>query len=108
MAKIVNDRFPHNCTIYRMTGVTPFDDGIKTIVYDGRCRKDLVNASFRKVIESKYQLSIPGTLSGINKGDSVDIQDANGTYISYIVMDSNPGNLGTTVYIDSTSTNNNG
>ena len=33
-------RFPHRCVIYTITDVTPFSEGTRVVVWEGRCRKE--------------------------------------------------------------------
>lgn len=82
---MLNPRFPHTCTIYRLQGVTSFKpQGDKVVVYEGVCRKS-TSQSIRsfdtgvqatgKVDAADYRISVPGIVKGIQKGDLVDVAD---------------------------------
>ena len=99
-----NPRFPHRCRIYRQEGVTSFDDGQVVTLYEGVCRK-YKNASFHRlnkelVSQAAYELSLPGTVAGICKGDLADVTDRKGERTGLAVVDCYAGNLGTTVWLN--------
>ena len=84
-----NPRFPHECVIYRKTGVSSFNpDGEVKELYSGVCRKSSSTniRSFNtgdnktgKVDTADCRVSIPGIVAGIQKGDWVDVTDLTGT-----------------------------
>ena len=122
-------RFPHRCVIYQMTDADNFSDGERTVVWEGRCRKES-NTSIRTfkgqdfVLKSdnRVQLgalvggNLPGdvnaapdgkegkecgaVVSGIVAGMLIDVVDLTGTYIGLPISDCYAGQLGTTVYCD--------
>ena len=122
-------RFPHRCTIYTMGTVTPFSSGEKTIVWDGRCRKES-NASIRtfkgaeSVLKTDYRVQLgaivggelpgdafaaydgrPGEecgaiVPGIKSGMFIDIDDKQGSFVGLTISDADAGTLGTSVYCD--------
>lgn len=89
MAKMSNPRFPHQCRIYRLEGVTNFNpDGVTVELYSGVCRKsgsDNIRSfstgsnTTGKVDIADYRVSMPGIIKGIQKGDLVDVTDLIGT-----------------------------
>lgn len=99
-----NPRHPHTCTIYRISGETSFDEGERTVLYEGVCRKEgstnIRTFKTENVYKSDYLLSIPGTVVGILSGDMVDVTDRQGTFEGCMVVESYAGNLGTTVYFN--------
>lgn len=122
-------RFPHRCTIYTMTGVSPFSDGLKQILWSGRCRKES-NTSVRtfrgtdSVLRSDYRVNLGALVGGNLSGDSdaaydgkpgeecgavvegikagmfIDIEDRQGLFEGLTISDAYAGELGTTVYCD--------
>ncbi len=84
-----NPRFPHQCVIYRRKGANSFNPkGEIAELYSGPCRKSSSNniRTFNtgsnttgKVDTSDYRVSIPGIVSGLQKGDLVDVTDLVGT-----------------------------
>jgi len=83
-----------------MTEPTPFNPGTEVTVYEGECRKYTNTSKFNEAIISKYGLSIPGTLP-IKVGDLLNVTDITGTYIGSVAEISS-GNLGTTVFFNTT------
>lgn len=102
--KVSNPRYPHKCTVYRITGEDSFSDGEKVVLCEGKCRKErntnLRTFKMNNVIKSDYRLSLPGTVEGILAGDLIDVTDRQGTFTQCVVADSYAGNLGTTVYFN--------
>lgn len=120
-------RFPHRCVIYTITDVTPFSEGTRVVVWEGRCRKES-NTSVRTfkgadgVYKSDYRVqlgslkggSLPGdanaaydgvegkecgaVVSGIVAGLLMDVVDPQGNTEGLMVSEAYTGNLGTTVY----------
>lgn len=120
-------RFPHRCTIYTFEGVTPFSDGEKTILWEGRCRKES-NTSVRSftgsdaVMKSDYRIQLGAIVGGELSGDKdasydgrpgeecgaivfcikagllIDVVDKSGEVQGLSVTDVYEGNLGTSVY----------
>lgn len=84
-----NPRFPHQCVVYRLSGVTSFNPkGEKKVLYEGVCRKSSSTniRSFNtgsnttgKVDIADYRVSMPGIVKGIQKGDLIDVTDLIGT-----------------------------
>jgi len=129
MATINNIRFPHRCTIYEISGVTPFSDGEKRVVWNGRCRKEIRSFGVREdVPRTGYRVQlgclIGGDLSGdvdaayvgnrgseigakvpgIKPGMLIDVEDAQDTYTGYTIRDAICGRLGTSVYFEDSKT----
>lgn len=122
-------RFPHRCVIYTRSDVTPFSDGEKVVLWEGRCRKES-NTSIRtfhgteSVIKADYRVQLGALVGGSLSGDSdyapdgvdgaecgalvhgikagmfIDIDDKQGTFESLWISDAYAGNLGTSVYCD--------
>lgn len=91
---MANPRYPHQCSVYRVTGATSFNpEGQKTKLYPakgetGECRKSSSDnirtfntglASTGKVDTTDYRISIPWIIEGVQKGDLVDVTDRLGT-----------------------------
>lgn len=123
------ERFPHRCTIYYMSGETSFDDGVKTIVWSGRCRKES-NVSIRtfrgadSVLKGDYRVQLGAKVGGELSGDAdaaydgmngeecgavveglysglqIDITDPQGEHNGLMISDAYAGRLGTTIYCD--------
>lgn len=80
-----NPKFPHQCVVYRLSGVTSFNpNGEKKELYNGVCRKSgsdnirsfsTGNNTTGKVDTCDYRISMPGIVKGIDKGDLVDVTD---------------------------------
>ena len=77
-----NPRFPHRCRIYRKVGATSFNPGEIKEVHKGECRKSSSDniRSFNtgsnttgKVDTADYRISMPGIVTGIRRGDLVDV-----------------------------------
>lgn len=118
-------RFPHRCVIYSMDGDTPFEDGEKTVLWEGICRKES-NSSIRtfkgteSVLKSDYRVQLgchvgdaeaaPDTctfsdevgaiVEGIVAGMYIDVEDRQGLFEGLTISDAYAGDLGTTVYCD--------
>ena len=120
-------RFPHRCVIYTYTEVTPFSDGEKLVLWEGRCRKES-NTSIRSfvgsesVMKSDYRVQLgavvggdlagdkdaaydgrPGEevgaiVKGLQSGMLMDVEDKGGEMKELSVTDVYAGNLGTSVY----------
>lgn len=120
-------RFPHRCVIYTYTSSTPFSQGEKVVVWEGRCRKES-NTSIRTfkssehVYKSDYRVQlgslVGGSLSGdafanplgkkgeetgavvsgIQSGMLIDITDMLGEFVGLSISDAYAGTLGTSVY----------
>ena len=127
LAKI--ERFPHRCTIYTMGEVTPFSDGEKQVIWEGRCRKES-NTSIRtfrgtdSVIKADYRVNLGALVGGNLSGDAnaaydgkageecgavvsgimagmfIDVTDRQGTFEGLMISDAYAGELGTSVYCD--------
>lgn len=102
--KVSNPRFPHTCTVYRIDGETSFEDGDKTILYEGKCAKygntGLRSFKSNNVFKGDYAVDIPGLIKGIRSGCIVDVTDYGGEYKSCIVTDAYASEMGTTVYFN--------
>ena len=118
-------RFPHRCTIYSMDGVSSFDDGEKTVLWEGACRKES-NSSIRtfkgseSVLKSDYRVQlgcrvgdadaapdgkaigdeVGAIVGGIVAGMFIDIEDRQGKFEGLTISDAYAGDLGTTIYCD--------
>lgn len=122
-------RFPHLCSIYTMIAPTPFSEGGKSVVWEGRCRKES-NTSIRtfkgaeSVIKSDYRVQLGALVGGELSGDAnaaydgkqgqecgavvggiqagmfIDVTDKNGTFEAMTISDAYAGELGTSVYFD--------
>lgn len=120
-------RFPHHCVIYTFTDVTPISDGVKKILWEGRCRKES-NTSIRSfvgndsVMKSDYRVQLGAIVGGDLQGDRdaaydgrpgeecgavvvglksgmlIDVEDNCGEMKELSVTDVYSGNLGTSVY----------
>lgn len=87
--KVTNPHFPHQCVIYRQSGVTSFNPkGTIKEVYSGVCRKesstnirsfDTGSNTTGKVDMADYRVSFPGIIKGIQKGDLIEVTDLIGT-----------------------------
>ena len=103
-AKVKNPRFPHTCTVYRMEGETSFEDGEKTVLYEGKCNKygssSLRTFKTSNVVKCDYAVDIPGLIEGIQTGDMVDATDYSGTVTGCLVTDAYATEMGTTVYFN--------
>ena len=129
MAVIKNTRFPHRCTIYEVSGVTPFSDGEKTVRWSGRCRKEdrtfgvrenVPKSSYRVQLGSLIGGSLPGdatpayianrgtevgaAVKGIKAGLLIDVEDCQDTFVGMTITDAYCGNLGTSVYFGDSKT----
>lgn len=100
-----NPRFPHTCTISRMTATNDpmTDESASTVIYSGECRSYDFHTTTTdgNVIVSNRKLSIPlrqQDYSGSQllplEGDLVEVQKCGITEYGY-VTDKLPGNLGT-------------
>lgn len=122
-------RFPHSCTIYTMDAVSSFSDGVRHVVWTGRCRKES-NTSVRTfkgqdgVLKSDYRIQLGALVGGNLDGDEdaafdgmegeevgavvegimagmlIDIEDKQGLFEGLVISDAYAGQLGTTVYCD--------
>lgn len=120
-------RFPHRCVIYTYSEVTPFSDGERQVLWEGRCRKES-NTSIRSfvgsesVMKSDYRIQLgavkggelpgdkdaaydgrPGeecgaVVSGLCSGLLVDVEDKGGEMKELSLTDVYTGNLGTSLY----------
>ena len=80
---MTNPRFPHHCRIYRTEGATSLNpEGVYVEAYCGECRKSSSDniRSFNtgsnttgKVDTADYRISMPGIVTGIRRGDLVDV-----------------------------------
>lgn len=123
MTEIQNIRFPHRCTIYEISGVTPFSDGEKHVVWSGRCRKEAKTFGVREEVpKSNYRVQLGSLIGGDLSGDAsaayrdiqgkevgakvegikagmlIDVDDCQDTYVGKTITDAFCGRLGTTVY----------
>lgn len=85
-----------------MEEATPFEPGKEVLLYEGECRKYINTKTYNEVIISTYGISIPGTVGNIKVGDLLNVADPSGEYNECKVVQSNPGNLGTTVFFNAT------
>ena len=122
-------RFPHRCTIYSLSDVTPFSEGSRVVLWSGRCRKES-NTSVRtfkgadSVIKADYRVQLGALVGGGLSGDSdaaydgrdgeecgavvrgvvagllIDVEDRQGKFVGLTISDAYAGELGTTVYCD--------
>ncbi len=122
-------RFPHRCVIYTMSGETPFEDGTKVVLWEGRCRKES-NTSIRTfkgsdyVLKSDYRVQLGALVGGELSGDAsaaydgrtgeecgavvngivagllMDVEDRQGVFKGLMISDAYATDLGTTVYCD--------
>jgi len=120
-------RFPHRCEIYSIGEVTPFSEGERVTIWEGRCRKES-NTSVREfygqdhVLKSDYRVQLGCLVGGNLKGDAdaahdgrsgeecgavvrgirsgmfIDVTDLTGEIIGLRISDCYAGELGTTVY----------
>lgn len=101
-------RFPHTCTVYGVTGETPFVEGEKHVFYEGECHVygSAMLRTFKQggVIKGEYAVDIPKLVKGVNSGDLIDVTDYNGTFTGCVVTSSMPvvygTREGTTVYFN--------
>ena len=126
-------RFPHRCTIYSISEPTPFSEGGKVVLWEGRCRKES-NTSIRtfkstdSVLKSDYRVQLgalvggdlPGDINcaydgrngeecgavvnGVLAGMYIDVEDRQGTFVGLTISDAYASNLGTSVYCDNPKT----
>ena len=112
-----------------MGGASPFSDGEKSVLWEGRCRKES-NTSIRtfkgsdSVIKSDYRVQLGALVGGELSGDAdaaydgkqgeecgavvhgikagmfIDVTDAQGTFKGLTISDAYAGQLGTSVYCD--------
>lgn len=103
---INNERWPHTCRIYRIEEENSFEDGIETLLYEGKCRFS-GNTSLRtfyehtqagRVIIGEYRLGLPVLEGDFREGDVVDVVLKNGERKGVQVSDAYVGTLGTTIY----------
>lgn len=124
-----NVRFPHRCTIYEVTGVTPFSDGEKRVVWSGRCRKENRTYGVREdVPKTNYRVQLGAVVGGKLSGDAdaaygdrsgmevgakvagikagmlIDVEDAQGVFVGKTITDAYCGNLGTSVFFGESKT----
>lgn len=122
-------RFPHRCVIYTMSEATPFDDGEKVVLWEGRCRKES-NTSVRtfkgaeSVLKSDYRVQLGSLVGGDLAGDAnaaydgrngeecgavvggivagmlIDVDDKQGHFEGLTISDAYASQLGTSVYCD--------
>jgi hypothetical protein len=109
MSGINNPRFPHTCAIYRLVGVTNLNDGEKSVLYEGECRKEsstnLRTFKTNNVIKADYRVALP--IKGkcdIKAGDFVDVTDFSGAYTGCLIAEVYPSNLGTSIYFNLSKT----
>lgn len=111
-------RFPHTCEIYYNEGSDSFDGGTRVVVWKGICRKES-NTSLRTfrgkdyVFKSDFRIELGAVDSngeelgavvpGLKKGMLVDVTDLQDELVGLVISDAYAGNLGTTVYCDTTS-----
>jgi len=122
-------RFPHRCEIYSMGEITPFSEGEKVTLWSGRCRKESsmnIRTFYGQdyVLKSDYRVELGSVVGGELSGDSdaaydglsgeecgavvlgikpgmfIDVTNQNGDTVVLRISDSYAGNLGTTVYCD--------
>lgn len=101
-------RFPHTCKVYRVSGETPFGEGVSSIFYEGECHmygsSTLRTFKLQGVIKGEYAIDIPKLVKGVNSGDLIDVTDYNGTFTACVVTNSMPvvygKNEGTTIYFN--------
>lgn len=124
-----NVRFPHRCTIYEVTGVTPFSDGEKRVVWSGRCRKENRTYGVREdVPKTNYRVQLGAVVGGELSGDAdaaygarsgmevgakvagikagmlIDVEDLQGVFVGKTITDAYCGNLGTSVFFGESKT----
>lgn len=129
MPTVNNIRFPHRCTIYETSGVTPFSEGVKTVVWSGRCRKenrtygvreDVPKTSYRVQLGAVVGGDLPGDrdaaygdrsgmevgarVQGIRAGMLIDVTDCQDSFTGKTVSDAYCGNLGTSVFFGESKT----
>lgn len=129
MAQIRNTRFPHRCTIYEVTGVTPFSDGEKRIVWTGRCRKEdktfgvndgvpktsyrvhlgaLIGGDLAGDADAAYRdqrgREVGARVEGLKAGLLIDVTDAQGEFTGRTITDAYCGTMGTSVYFGDAKT----
>lgn len=129
MSTINNVRFPHRCTIYEVSDVTPFSDGVKRVVWSGRCRKEVKSFGVREDVPKVSYLvnlgaliggDLPGDadaayaaktgkevgakVNGILNGMLIDVEDCQGEITGKTIVDSYAGNLGTSVWFSDSKT----
>lgn len=122
-------RFPHRCVIYSKGEVTPFGEGERDVLWEGRCRKES-NTSVRtfkgadSVIKTDYRVQLGSLVGGSLAGDKnaaydgrrgeecgaivdgikagmfIDVEDRQGNFEGLTISDAYAGELGTTVYCD--------
>lgn len=94
MAVIENPRHPHKCKVYRMVGMTEFEDGHEEVLYEGRCRKYTTRSARTSsdVMSSQYTLSIPALVKA-RAGDLVSVDDYIG-HFDGVVTEVNTNNIG--------------
>ena len=122
-------RFPHRCVIYSIGEVTPFSEGERIVLWEGRCRKES-NTPVRtfkgsdSVLKTDYRVQLgalvggelPGDddaaydgvdcaecgaiVLGIRAGMLIDVEDRQGLFAGLTISDAYAGDLGTSVYCD--------
>ena len=101
-------RFPHTCMVYRVSGETPFGEGVQKVFYQGKCAMNgsstLRTFKQQGVIKGEYAIDIPELVKGVNSGDLIDVTDYNGTFEACVVTSSMPvvygSREGTTIYFN--------
>lgn len=107
MVKVNNIRFPHKCTIYKLTGGDEWTEGKKEVVYSGECRlynNDSIRTFYRNTNRGRlsygdYAVNIPATGLRIEVGMFLDATTNTGYFNETPILDVYAGNLGTTIYI---------
>lgn len=102
---VKNPRFPHTCRIYRQR-TDPFSGEVlnEETVYEGKCRKSLNRAgAYGGVpVTATYRLGVGVPHLAVMAGDMIDVTDDTGSYHGALVVEPQPGNLGTTIYFNLT------
>ena len=111
-------RFPHRCVIYQNEGADSFGGGERVVVWEGICRKESNTSlhTFRGkdyVFKSDFRIELGAVdengeelgavVPGLKKGMLVDVNDLQGFFEGLVISDVYAGNLGTSVYCDTTS-----
>lgn len=104
MAKVSNPRFPHTCRVYKISDETSWDDGVETVLYEGKCNKygssNLRTFKTDNVLKGDYAVDIPGLVKDVCTGCILDVTDYTGTNKKLTVTDAYPTEMGTTVYFN--------
>lgn len=103
---IINPEFPHTCIIRRVSGVTPFKEGVSVTIYEGICRRESSSnirtfkqgtSSVGQVVYGDFRICIPGNIP-IQKGDIADVDFIIGENKNCVITHPNPSALRTKRY----------